>query len=518
MPDGVIDGSVRAQVKIYPTSFSQLLEGLDGIFRLPSGCFEQTSSSTYPNVLALDYLRRTRQSRPEIEAKAKRYIHAGYQRLLSFEQSDGGFEWFGHGSASRTLTAYGVMEFTDMARVYNVDPKLIERTRSWLLRQRRNGSWEPDGHDPGRGSDSRLTATAYIAWAVFDNGAAAESAKPTLDYLLRRKPATIQDAYVLALVSNALLALDPTGAAATPYLDRLETLKKTAARAAWWSRAVDQRTIFYAAGKSADVETTALAALALLRAQRPASTAAALSWLASQKDAYGTWGSTQATVLSLKALLAGTHAAGGEERERVIDVKLGGKLLKTLTIPPDQAEVMQSFDLTPHLAAGKQRLTLTEKSGTASGYQVTLRYHVEKSKVEPGPADSPLSIELTHERTEVNLLEVVGVKARVVNRMPAAAAMVMLELPVPPGFAPLTDALQAMQNDGKIAKFTVEPRKIVVYLRELQRDQPLEVKYRLQALQPVKALSQGARVWEYYSPEREAKTAPVVLTVRETRQ
>src|SRR5436305_1523160 len=54
VPPEAIEGSARAVVKIYPSSFSQLSEGLDNIFHLPSGCFEQTSSTTYPNVLALD--------------------------------------------------------------------------------------------------------------------------------------------------------------------------------------------------------------------------------------------------------------------------------------------------------------------------------------------------------------------------------------------------------------------------------------------------------------------------------
>jgi uncharacterized protein YfaS (alpha-2-macroglobulin family) len=517
VPAGVIDGSMRAQVKIYPSSFSQLLEGLDGIFRLPSGCFEQTSSSLYPNVLALDYLKRTRKDRPEVTRKATRFIHAGAQRLLTFEVPGGGFEWYGHHPAVRTLTAYGLMEFSDMARVHDVDPALIARTRQWLLAQRRSdGSWLPDGHDPGRGGNSRLIATAYIAWAVFDNGQAAKDVQPTLEYLLKTKPEKLDDPYALALVANALLALDDTGAQAGPYLDRLETLKQSdGGRFAWWKRGADERTVFYGAGTGADVETTALATLALLKAKRPGSVAAALAWLTSKKDAHGTWGSTQATVLSLKALLAGTRVAEGGDRDREIQITLGDKLLKTIKVPRTQGEVMQTFDLTPHLAAGTQTLTLTETTGTASGYQVTMRYHVET----PGAAvaDPFFDIELTHDRTEVGVLGVVAVKARFVNRKPAPAAMVMLDLPVPPGFVPLTDDLEALQRDGQVAKFSVEPGKIVVYLRELRRERPLEVRYGLQAVQPVKAVSAGARVYEYYAPEREAKTGPVLLTVKEGR-
>src|SRR5262249_37175032 len=107
VPEGVIEGSARAILKLYPSSFSQLVEGLDGIFQRPYGCFEQTSSTTYPNVLALDYLRRTNKNAPEVEAKARQYIHLGYQRLLGFEVPGGGFDWFGRPPANRTLTAYG---------------------------------------------------------------------------------------------------------------------------------------------------------------------------------------------------------------------------------------------------------------------------------------------------------------------------------------------------------------------------------------------------------------------------
>ena len=108
VPANAIEGSSRAIVKIYPSTLSQLVEGLDGIFQRPSGCFEQTSSTTYPNVLALDYLRRTGVKAPAVEATARQYIHLGYQRLLTFEIAGGGFDWFGHAPANRTLTAYGL--------------------------------------------------------------------------------------------------------------------------------------------------------------------------------------------------------------------------------------------------------------------------------------------------------------------------------------------------------------------------------------------------------------------------
>ena len=61
IPENAVPGSVKAFIKFHPGGFSQLVEGLDAIFRMPNGCFEQTSSTTYPNVLALDYLLRPKE-------------------------------------------------------------------------------------------------------------------------------------------------------------------------------------------------------------------------------------------------------------------------------------------------------------------------------------------------------------------------------------------------------------------------------------------------------------------------
>ena len=54
----------------------------------------------------------------------------------------------------------------------------------------------------------------------------------------------------------------------------------------------------------------------------------------------------------------------------------------------------------------------------------------------------------------------------------------------------------------------------MVYVSELRRERPLKIGYRLQAVQAVKAVAPGARVWEYYAPERAAASAPVLLTVK----
>lgn len=521
VPADAVPGSVRAVLKVYPSGFSQLVEGLDGIFQMPYGCFEQTSSTTYPNVLALDYLRRTRQARPETEAKARQYLHLGYQRLLSFEVAGGGFDWFGHPPANRTLTAYGLMEFEDMARVRDVDPQLIARTRQWLLaRRQQDGSWVPEGrvlHDDWTGAAGtklqRLATTAYIARAVFGNGYK-DGREATLNYLLGHQPATIDDPHALALVADALLTLDDRSAAA-PYLDRLDGLKKTAGNGGqiWWEQAANQRTTFYGHGRCGNVETTALATLAFLHARsHPETSRPALAWLVAQRGAAGTWPSTQATVLSLQALLAGTDAAA-DGRERKIEVRLGPNFRREIVIPADQAEVMRQIDLTPHLGRGASRLTLDEPSGTASGYQVAFRYHVPDASAPIG--DTPLSVAVAYDRTELAVGEAVKAAATAANRAAAPAAMVMLELPVPAGFAAVGEDFEEMVKAKKVAKYQVRPRHVLVYLRDLAPGKPLALNYRLRAVAAAKVTAAAPRAYEYYDPDRQGRGAEMSFTVKE---
>ncbi|MCP5009903.1 MAG: hypothetical protein GY942_08000, partial [Aestuariibacter sp.] len=127
IPEDAIPGTQGIAVKIYPGVVSQVVEGLDSMLRMPNGCFEQTSSTTYPNVLVLDYLKTSGQASPEVQFKAEDFINIGYQRLTTFEVTGGGFSLFGSPPSDRMLTAYGLQEFADMARVHDVDMRMVDR-------------------------------------------------------------------------------------------------------------------------------------------------------------------------------------------------------------------------------------------------------------------------------------------------------------------------------------------------------------------------------------------------------
>ena len=135
--------------------------------------------------MSLDLLRQSPSAEPARQ-RAREYVARGYQRLVSYEVNGGGFSWFGETPANQVLTAYGVLEFSDMAKVYPVDPGLIDRTRKWLLgKQLADGSWKPDAswlHD-WSAVQGKVSTTAYITWALAQSGLRGPAVSRALSFL-----------------------------------------------------------------------------------------------------------------------------------------------------------------------------------------------------------------------------------------------------------------------------------------------------------------------------------------------
>ena len=272
--------------------------------------------------------------------------------------------------------------------------------------------------------------------------------------------------------------------------------------------------MFYGAGRAGSVETTALTSLALLAAGRePAAIRGSLAWLASVKDGQGTWYSTQATVLAMKAILAGTGRPLGGSRERRIEVVLDGKVVENLVIPADQSDVVKLFRLSSKLTTGKHCLGLTDQTSGASLYQTAFSHHIPTVRQ---AGQERLVLELEYDRQKVKVKENLTAAVALVNRKAEPSPMVMLELPIPPGFTPEATDLEKLVQSQVVAKVEQSPRTILLYLRTLEPNQTVRLSYRLRAGLLGNVTAAPAVAWEYYNPEQETRSKAVSLSVVET--
>lgn len=510
LPLNAIEGSGKTLVKLYPGLFSAVIEGMDGLLRMPSGCFEQTSSSTWPNVLVAKYLEDSDAGSPEVLLKANQFINTGYQRLLTFEVQGGGFEWFGNDPPHEVLTAYGLLEFTDMATVRVVDAAMIARTRAWLLgRQQGDGHWESArGLDETGLLSDPVTITAYVAFALAASGEAGPEMARAKAYLEAALPQ--MGTYTLALTGNFLVAYEPDGAltgrvvttlaeAVTDGLDHWET---------------DEQTTTYGLGEPAFIETTALATHALLKAgAQPAVTQAALDWLITKKNPSGAWGSTAGTVWTIKCMLVALSAGQDADADGTVRIMLDGVERASFALNPENSDVMRQADLSAYLVPGEaQALTISIEGQGNLQYGVVQQHHVPWADVSPEP--SPLSLEISYDRTTLQVDDMVTATVRLQNADRRFADQVMVDLGIPPGFDLVREDLDALVEQQVFARWESTQRQLVLYFTFVPEGEAIEFSYRLIARDPIRAEAPVSRIYSYYNPEVGSAAEPIEFEVQ----
>ncbi|HZV85965.1 MAG TPA: MG2 domain-containing protein [Candidatus Binatus sp.] len=518
-PPRAIDGASKIFVRLYPGPLSQIIEGMDSILRMPGGCFEQTSSSTYPNVLAMDYMKRTKKLTPEVHAKAEGYIANGYQRLLTFEVQSGGFSWFGQAPANKILTSYGLMEFYDMSKVYEVDSRVIQRTQQWLVSQQQaDGSWKPDTQFINEGATNRynkdvLRITAYIAWSLGNTGYQGPALGKASEYI-QKNLSEKSDPYTLAVLANFAVDSGKDPEFTRQAMQMLLDARTEKDEQAWWN---SEETGVYSTGTSASVETTGLAVQALLKWGRaPGTTRKALAYITAKKDATGAWGSTQATIMALRALLLASEK-GTADLRGTVEIAVNGKTAEKLVLTPENNDLLHQFIFKDVESSGSNLVEIRYDGKGTLGYQTAGQYFIPW---EQEGEKEPFSISVNYDRTKLVQDDIVTATATMRNNLPKSANMVMVDLGIPPGFDLLSEDLQEYQEksfklkSGRLEKFSQTATQAILYFNAFAAGETVQLKFRLRAKYPIRTRTFQSRVYEYYDPDVRSVARPVSLEVK----
>jgi len=415
------------------------------------------------------------------------------------------------------------MEFYDMSKVYDVDPKLIARTQQWLAgQQQADGSWKPDTSFINEGATNRyntdvLRITAYIAWSLGNTGYQGTAVEQAKQFVEKHMNAKI-DTYTLAVVASFAADYGKDREFTRRAIQLLLDARTEKGELVWWSA---EDTGVYATGESAIVETTGLAVQALLKTgEASGTTRRAMSYIASKKDAAGTWGTTQATIMALRALLLATEK-GAADVQGTLEVLLNGKPAEKLVLTPKNNDLLHQFVFKgiDSQSATTVEIQFEGKGGLA--YQVVGSYFLPWDQK---PAGEPLSIDVAYDRTQLAQDDIATASATVRNNLDKTAKMVMVDLGIPPGFDLLSEDLQAYQEksaslkSGHLSKFSLTATQAILYFDSFAPGDTITVKFRLRAKYPIRARTFKSRVYEYYDPEVSSVARPVQLEVRKRQQ
>jgi A-macroglobulin TED domain/Carboxypeptidase regulatory-like domain/MG2 domain/Alpha-2-macroglobulin family len=500
-----VQNSLRVKLVAHPNTIGEVLRGLESMLGTPGGCFEQTSSTNYPNVMVLNYLRESAQSSKEIEDRCKGFLDVGYGRLKGYECTGGGFHWWGGATAHEALTAMGIMQFEDMSKVYPVDKGLIDRATSWLFGRRDGaGAWKDSGGTLHTWVTDGTVRNAFLAYAMTEGGYT-DKIKAELDFAYANAKKG-DDVYSKALIINALYNANDKKRADEMLQDVLKLQEKDGS----WNGA--SHSITASTGHALKVETTALLVLAILKQKTGvAALPKAMDFLAKGKTNFG-YGNTQATVLALKALVEHTKYAKRTAESGDIVVYVDGARAKTAHFKADEKDDIVINGLERYIREGNHKIEVRfENCKDAMPYELEVEY---TTTLPIADKNCKIDIDTKLASDNVKMGETVRLSTVIKNKTAAAVPSTMAIIGIPAGLSPQIWQLKELR-DKKIADYyEIFDGYVVLHYASLTANETREINLDLKADIPGTYEAPASSAFLYYTNENKDWDKPSKIVVR----
>lgn len=490
----VVKGSIKVKLTAFPSVVSDLLTGVDGILREPGGCFEQTSMSSYPNAMVMDYLKTSDTKDEKLLAYAGGMLDRGYKRLITFETSQKGYEWFGKAPGHEGLTAFGLMQFNDLKKVYEgVDQKMIDRTANWIMSQKNGkGGFKRNTyalHNFGQISEDVMNG--YIVYALAEGGYTdiKKEAESSYETAMKNK-----DPYQLAMSANALYKLkDPRADKAMAEL--LETQDKDG------SFNGTTHSITHSTGNSLKIETTSLAIMAMLKNKSAYASHInkAVEYLVKSRSGYGSFGNTQGTVLALKALTEFAKANKSTPEDGTVEFYVDGKKVAEKSYKAGEKDAIVVDGLEQHIKEGKHTLKVKyADSKNPLPHSVAVSWNTSLPESDD---ECKLKLNTKLASKSANQGETIRLTAEIKNKTSDELPSPIAIIGIPAGLSLQPWQLKEMQEKNMFDYYEVIGSNLVLYYRGMGPKEEKIINLDLKADIPGEYEAPASSAYLYYTNE-----------------
>lgn len=487
------DDSLYADFQIFKNNASQLLNDVERLKQKPFGCFEQTSSTTYPNYFILKYLQSKGNINQSEERKAISLLKTGFERLLTFETKDKGFSLFGSSPPSVTLSAFGLMEFHDLKNVLAVNPALLERTSKFILsRKDGKGSFKLNFDDKigeVKKKDSYYwSQQAYILYALSEVGMKSEIEKE-YNYLFQNNKNS-EDFYILSLMSNIAYQLSETE-------DYQFLVKEMTSK--FLKNNVQAETNFMQ-GRGNDIKKEALALFSLALMKENNYDKSLVSNLIARINVLDSYQSPQTMMMRLKALTEFYKTNPNILKPSEPQLFLNDILLK------------ESSKITNFLKKGKNELRV--KYSSEKGFPVLFSYQYHNFVPEKNP-NPELYFTTTLNKNAAKIGDNVRMSIKIENPTQKNFGMITSKIGIPAGLTMDPKNLKAMMDRKEIAYFEIFDNYLVLYWYNLDAKKNIEVHLDTKAEFAGKYTGKANHAFEYYYQQNYQWTDGVAVEISE---
>ncbi|RTL37693.1 MAG: A-macroglobulin complement component [Candidatus Melainabacteria bacterium] len=493
IPQALVPGSLSTNTSVFPTPLANLTEALERMIQDPYGCFEQTSSTSYPLTMAQQYFLSHTNVDPKLVEVSRQKLDDGYKKLVGFWCPDRGYEWFGENPGHEALTAFGLLHFTDMQKVRDVDQNMISTTRAWLLKQKDGkGGFTRKRRALHTWIEDKDCSNAYILWALLECGQPASDLSLELSSI-KSAASESKNMYVVALAANALY-LSGDKSAAKKLMDALAAKQKP-------DGSIDGITssIVGSSGQSLTVEGTALSVLAWLHDPAyAANVEKSIKFLADSCKA-GRYGSTQATVLALRAIVKYDQLRAHPKAPGKVRVAVDGNVVGDwVSFDQSSQGAIKLSDICSKLPPGEHTIELTMQNGSVMPYSVAAKYN---ALTPASSKDCKLDIVTKLAQDHVSEGTATEANVTVTNNSNEVVPTPIAIVGLPGGLEPRHAQLKELVKKSVIDAYEVRGREVVLYWRTLPGNAKVEVPLSLVAAIPGTYTGPASRAYLYYGDE-----------------
>ena len=532
----LIEGSMNAWAKLQGGVEAAVIEGADGFIHYVSGCGEQSLSTLSIDVLAFRTVREgglDEAKLMQLEAIVTQGIAHELQYLLKANNGKGrGIVWFpGDQDVHPWLTAWGVITFKD-ARLagFDVDPSIISDMQEWLMSQQKSdGSfvfpeWGIYEYNNPKLRSKATATTAYVAHALVYSGIPASDPviRDAIDYVEGQveDSANWEDPYVLAL-GLKLLADGGEGGSplATRIADRLHGLRTEDNGTTFWGSPTNMISNdafadwsprgMWDSNPGFVIETTGYAAQALYGSDRYlADVEGAVKFLVDHRSEFGTWFSTQDTVVAFQTIYAVSERKEGTDI--TVEMLVDGVSRWAQRIDDSNKDLTFLFDLRPYVTANVTSVELRAQGAGFAMFQVFMEQWLPWGTTQK---DEPLELNLTYDRTRVGVGEAITAYASVRNHQDRSVKMALVELTAPVGMRFDRFQFDDLRASGRVDNVEFEDGLVRLYINDLVKGSDVTFSYTLTAEMPAEVTLGGCRVFDMYNALVEMELPPVAMAV-----
>ncbi len=429
--------SGELDVVVEPSLAAGMLDGLDYLKHYPYECVEQTVSRFLPNLVTALALQRLDVDNPELQAELDEQLSVGLQKLINWQNPDGGWGWWSNLMSDRYITGYVLWSLWTAQQAGYTVPDNTLADGIFFLEQRWVAPSEAENW-----YDLNQMAFAHFVLAEMGEG---DPGRMSTLYDERER----MDIYGQALLALALAKIDTKGidGRVQSLLDNIAGQVHLSASGAHWE---EGETDWWS--MNTDLRTTAIVLHAFnhLRPDDPI-LPQAVRWLMNARQS-GRWSTTQENSWSIIALTGWMENSGELAGDYDWQVTLNGARLGADTV--ERGNVGDAVALRASVAdlLRHQSNALEFSRSNDSGqmyYTAHLRYYLDATAIAARDRGLVVSRRIyAADGTPVSSAAVGDVLSVTVSlNVPTDSHFLLLEVPIPAGTEAIDPALATTSNE-----------------------------------------------------------------------